>query len=364
MSERLTALDAFRGATIAFMVLVNTPGTGQAVYAPLRHARWHGWTPTDVVFPSFVWITGLALTLSLGKRLSQGASRSQLLLQVLRRAAILFGLGLLIYSFPIPNLETFRVLGVLQRIAICYFVAAAVYLYSGLRGQIAATVIFLAGYWLLMALAPVPGCPTGSLERACNFSGYIDSIVLGSHNYEHTKTWDPEGVISTLPAIASCLLGVLAGHLVARRDALAVRTTWMFLSGFLLLLGAQICNVWLPINKEIWTSSFALHMAGLDFVMLAAFLWVADGLGYTRVFRPFVIFGMNAIAVYMASELIDISLYKIPVGDVPARVWLYQTVFAPLASPHNASLLYALTYVSVMFALAWWMYRRRWFVRV
>lgn len=364
MTERLTALDAFRGATIAFMVLVNTPGTGQAVYAPLRHARWHGWTPTDVVFPSFVWITGLAMTLSLGKRLAQGASRQQLLLQALRRGAILFALGLLIYSFPIPNPDTFRILGVLQRIAICYFVSAAIYLYTGVRGQILATFALLATYWLLMAFAPVPGCAPGSLERGCNFSNYIDSIVLGSHNYENTKTWDPEGIVSTIPAIATCLFGILAGHLVARRDPLAVRTTWMFLTGFLLLFVAQICNVWLPINKEIWTSSFTLHMAGLDFVLLAAFLWIADGLGHTRFFRPFVILGMNAIAVYMASELIDITLNKVQVGETSARVWLYQAVFAPLASPHNASLLYALSYVALMFALAWWMYRKRWFVRI
>ena len=363
-AERLTALDAFRGATIAFMVLVNTPGTGQAVYAPLRHARWHGWTPTDAVFPSFVWITGLAMTLSLGRRLAQGASREELLRQALRRALALFALGLLVYSFPVPDLGTFRVLGVLQRIAICYFAGAAIYLYTGVRGQIAATLFFLLSYWLLMAFAPVPGLGAGHLERGANFSNYIDSIVLGAHNYGNTKTWDPEGVVSTLPAIASCLLGILAGHIVARPDALAIRTTWMFFTGFLLIFAAQVANVWLPINKEIWTSSFALQMAGLDFAMLASVLWIADARGHARWFRPFVIFGMNAIAVYMASELLDIILNKIPMGDTTARVWLYETFFAPLASPHNASLLYALSYVGLMYLLAWWMYRRGWFVRV
>jgi predicted acyltransferase len=364
MTERLVALDAFRGMTIAFMVLVNTPGTGQAVYAPLRHARWHGWTPTDVVFPSFVWITGLAMTLSLGRRLAQGADRTQLLLQAARRAAILFALGLFLYSFPVPDLETFRVLGVLQRIAICYFVSAAIYLYTGVRGQIGFAVFFLLLYWLLMAFAPVPGIGAGHLERGQNFSNYVDSIVLGRHNYENTKTWDPEGVVSTLPAIASCLLGILAGHIVARRDTLAVRTTWLFFIGFALICLAQMLNPFLPINKEIWTSTFALFMAGLDFVMLAAVLWIADGLGYTRPFRPFVILGMNAIAIYMASELIEISLWKLPMGGASAREWIYQTFFAPLASPHNASLLYALCFVGLMFAIAWGMYRKRWFVRI
>lgn len=364
MNGRLVSLDAFRGATIAFMVLVNTPGTGSAVYAPLRHAHWHGWTPTDVVFPSFVWITGLAMTLSLGKRLEQGVARSTLLMQALRRAAILFALGLLVYSFPVPDLATFRVLGVLQRIAICYFVAAAVYLYTGIRGQIAATVAFLAGYWLLMTFAPVPGHGAGHLDVERNFAHYVDSVVLGQHNYGNTKTWDPEGVVSTLPAIASCLLGILAGHLVARRDSLATRTTWLFFIGNLLVLAALICDVWLPINKSIWTSSFALLMAGLDFILFAGFLWIADGLGHTRAFRPFVILGMNAIAIYMASELVDISLNKIAVGDTTARVWLYETFFAPLATPLNASLLYSVCYVLAMFALAWWMHRRNWFLRV
>lgn len=364
MTGRLVSLDAFRGATIAFMVLVNTPGTGEAVYAPLRHAHWHGWTPTDVVFPSFVWITGVAMTLSLGRRLAQGVSRLALLQQALRRAAILFALGLLVYSFPVPNFETFRVLGVLQRIAICYFVAAAIYLYTGLRGQIAATVACLAGYWLLMAFAPVPGHGAGHLDVERNFSHYVDSIVLGRHNYEHTKTWDPEGVVSTLPSIASCLLGILAGHLVARREALTVRAAWLFFTGNVLLVAALICDVWLPINKSIWTSSFALLMAGLDFILFAGFLWIADGLGHTRPFRPFVILGMNAIAVYMASELVDITLQKITVGGTTARVWLYQTFFAPLASPVNASLLYAVSYVLLMFAIAWWLHRRQWFLRV
>jgi predicted acyltransferase len=270
----------------------------------------------------------------------------------------------LIYSWPVPNIETFRILGVLQRIAICYAVTAVIYVYTGVRGQILAAAFFLLFYWALMAFAPVPGFGSGYLDVQRNFAHYIDKIILGAHNYENSKTWDPEGIVSTLPAIATCLLGVLAGHIVARRDALAVRTTWLFLTGFLLIAAGQIVNVWLPINKPLWTSSFSLFMAGLDYVMLAGVLWVADGLGHTRWFRPFVILGMNAIAVYMASELIDITLYKIPMGGRSARAWLYETFFAPLASPHNASLLYSLCYVGLMFALASWMHRRRWFVRV
>ena len=211
---RLVSLDAFRGATMAFMILVNNPGDGRHSYWPLQHAEWNGWTPTDVVFPSFLWIVGVAITLSLGRRLARGDSRSELLRQAVRRAAILFVLGVLVYAYPAFNLGTQRILGVLQRIAICYLAASAIYLFTRVRGQIVWIVSLMAAYWLLMAFAPVPGYGAGRLDVEGNFAHYIDRIVLGSHNYRHTRTWDPEGIVSTLPAIATCLLGVLAGHIV------------------------------------------------------------------------------------------------------------------------------------------------------
>jgi predicted acyltransferase len=358
-SPRLVSLDAFRGATIALMVLVNTAGDGRHVYAPLEHAEWHGWTLTDVVFPSFLWIVGVALTLSLGKRMSAGASRGRLFAQAARRAAIIYALGLFVYLFPRFDFSTMRVLGVLQRIAICYLIAAAIYLTTSVRGQIVWIVSLLAGYWLLMTLVPVPGYGAGRLDVEGNFSHWVDRVVLGRHNYASTKTWDPEGIISTLPAIATALFGVLAGQLLRLKRELAERTTWMFLAGNLLIAAGLICNVWLPINKKLWTSSFSLFMAGLDFVLLAGFIWMVDGRGYQRWVRPFVILGMNAIAVYMASEVIDTLL-----GATHLRRPIYENVFAPLASPINASLLYAIAYVLLMYAIAYFMYRRKWFLRV
>jgi predicted acyltransferase len=365
--QRLVSLDAFRGATMAFMVLVNTAGTGDHVFPPLQHAHWHGWTPTDVVFPSFVWITGLSMTLSLGRRLEAGTStKSALLLQALRRALILFALGLLIYSFPVPDLGTFRILGVLQRIAIAYFVSAAIYLYSGVRGQVLWTLGFLASYWLLMFYAPVPGYGAGRLDIEGNFAHYIDRIVLGSHNYINTKTWDPEGIVSTLPAIASCLLGILAGHVMALRSwSVTRRARELALLGSVLLSAGLIGDQWLPINKNIWTSTFALFMAGLDCMLFGLFLWVADVLQWGRFFRPLVIMGMNAIAIYMSSELIDVTLYKIPMGASTLRVWLYETLFAPLSSvPEVSSLLYAMAYVALHFVIAWVLFKKNWFIRV
>jgi predicted acyltransferase len=360
MKERLVSLDAFRGAIIALMVIVNTPGDSSHTYAPLKHAEWHGWTPTDVVFPSFLWIVGVALTLSLAKRVAAGVPRSRLFLQVLRRAAILYALGLFLYGFPWFDLSTLRVLGVLQRIAICYTIAAAIYLTTSIRGQIVWIAGLLASYWMLMTLVPVPGYGAARLDVEGNFAHYVDRIVLGSHNYIETKTWDPEGIVSTLPAIATALFGVMAGQILRLRRELAERTTWLFLAGTLLLAAGLVADHWMPINKKLWTSSFALFMAGLDFLALATSVWLVDGLGWRRPVRPFVVLGMNAIAVYMASELIEGTL-----STFHAHGPLYSAVFAPLPlSPYNTSLLYALALLALMFAIAYAMNRKGWILRV
>jgi len=366
--SRLVALDAFRGAIIALMVVVNDPGSGRDAYGPLQHAEWNGWTITDVVFPSFLWIIGAAITLSLAKRMESGVPKSQLFGQVLRRGAILFVLGLLVYLFPKFDFSTMRVLGVLQRLAICYVIASAIYLTTSIRGQVIWIVCLLTSYWLLMTLVPVPGCGAGHLDVECNFAHYIDRIVLGAHNYHSTKTWDPEGIVSTIPALATALFGIMAGHILRMKRDLAERTTWMFFAGSLLLAAGLVCDIWLPINKKLWTSSFALFMAGLDFMMLAISIWWIDGMGRRRTVRPLVVMGMNAIAIYMASEILEVSLGSIRLqsGDatISLHAWIYQNVFAPLASPANASLLYSLAYVGLMFLLSYVMYRRHWFVRV
>jgi len=367
-TQRLVSLDAFRGATIAFMILVNTPGDGGYVYGPLQHAKWHGWTATDVVFPSFLWIVGVAMTLSMGRSLAAGASRGHLLVQASRRATILFVLGVLVYVYPDFDLSTQRILGVLQRIAICYLIAAAIYLTTGIRGQIAWIVCLLTGYWLIMALAPVPGYGPGRLDEAGNFGHYIDRLVLGSHNYRSTGTWDPEGIISTLPAIATALFGIMAGHILRIKRTLAERTAWLFLAGNLLIAAGLICNQWLPINKKLWTTSFSLFMAGLDFVIFAMFLWLVDGLGYKRVVKPLAIMGMNAIVVYLASEFGDEALgwirWRSEGHTVTLHRWIFENLFASLFSPINASLLYGIVYTLAIYVLAYVMYRRGWFVRI
>lgn len=357
-AQRLVSLDVFRGATMALMVLVNNAGDGAHTYGPLQHSDWNGWTLTDTVFPAFLWIVGVAITLSLGKRIGAGIPRRQLFGQVLRRAVILYVLGLVVYAYPF-NLSTQRLLGVLQRIAICYLIASAIYLTTGVRGQIIWIVSLLAGYWLIMKLVPVPGYGAGDLAVEHNIANYIDRIVLGTHNYAGTKDWDPEGIVSTLPSIATALFGIMAGHILRLRRQLSERTTWLFLTGNVLVGLGLIADIWLPINKKLWTSSFSVFMAGLDFVVFAICLWLVDGCGFKRAVKPFVIIGMNAITVYMISELLDEAL-----SALHWRVPLFHAVFAPLATPMNASLLYALSYTLLLWLISFGMYRRGWFWRV
>jgi predicted acyltransferase len=214
-------------------------------------------------------------------------------------------------------------------------------------------------YWLLMAFVPVPGFGAGRLDVEGNFAHYIDRIVLGAHNYHNTKTWDPEGIVSTLPAIATALFGVVCGDLLKMKATLGARVTRMLMAGALLIVAGEICNIWLPINKKLWTSSFSLFMAGLDFVLLGVLLWIVDGLGHKRAVKPLVMMGLNPITIYMISEWLDEAL-----GISGLHHRIYQSVFAPLASPINASLLWALAYTGLMFLVAWVMYRRGWIVRV
>ncbi|HEY6990548.1 MAG TPA: DUF5009 domain-containing protein [Bryobacteraceae bacterium] len=359
-ASRLVALDAFRGATMALMVLVNNAGDGNNTYGPLQHSAWNGWTVTDVVFPTFLWIVGVAIALSIGRRLECGVARTQLMGQVLRRAVVLYALGLLVYLFPRFDFSTMRVLGVLQRIAICYLIVSAIYLWTTTaRARILWIVSLLAGYWLLMKVVPAPGYEAGRLDVAGNLAHYVDRIVLGRHNYASTKTWDPEGIVSTLPAIATTLFGVLAGQLLRWKKSLMERTTVLFLIGNTLLAAGLICDRWLPINKKLWTSSFAIFMAGLAFVLLAMFLYLVDHLGYQRLVQPFVILGMNAITIYMLSELLAISLDRLRLHD-----WIYHHWFTVLASPRNASLLWAIAFTLLMYIAAYILYRKKWFLRV
>lgn len=375
--ERLLSLDAFRGATIAAMLLVNNPGSWSDIYPPLEHAPWHGWTPTDMIFPFFLWIVGVAMTLSFARRVGQGADRGELFQHVWRRAAIIFGVGLFLAAFPfglLPehhfSLAKLRIPGVLQRIALCYLAAGAIFLRTGWRGQTAWAVALLAGYWALLKLVPVPGYGPGILEPTGNVAWWIDSHLLAGHTWSGAPVpgFDPEGILSTLPAIASTLLGALAGQIMRRWSGGALTARLLGGGAALLALGA-VMNFVLPINKNLWTSSYAVFMPGWAMVVLAGCHWLIDVRGWRRWATPLDIYGRNALAMFVLAGVLGKLLYLVKWAGadgqgVTLKAFIYQSCFLPLASPVNASLLFALAFVALTYGVAWVMWRRKWFVKI
>lgn len=340
------------------MMLVNNAGIGTATYEPLKHASWNGWTFTDTVFPFFLWISGLALTLSFAKRVEVGADRGKLLLHSLRRGATIFGLGLFLNAFPAFNLATIRIPGVLQRIGICYFLASIVFLYCSKRMQAVVTAACLLSFWAIMSWAPVPECGAGSLTRECNFAKYVDGMFLTGHMYSQTKTWDPEGIVSTIPAVATTMFGILTGHLLRASLAPLEKLAWIFFSGNILIFLGLFWDKVLPINKNLWTSSYAVFMAGLALAVFGCCYWLADIKGWKRWGRPFAIYGSNAIAIYVMAGLVARLM-----GMWQLRRPLYD-VFLSFASPINASFLYGMFHVLVLYGVAWVLYKKGWFLKV
>lgn len=377
-SNRLLSLDAFRGATIAGMLLVNNPGSWKDVYAPLLHAPWHGWTPTDLVFPCFLWIVGVSLTFSFARRGEEGAARGQLMAHVWRRAAIIFALGLLLTAFPfglLPahhfNLGTMRIPGVLQRIALCYLAASAIFLRTSWRGQAGWTAGLLAGYWALLVFVPVPGQGASPFEALGSLPWWVDSHVLAGHTWAGAPVpgFDPEGIVSTLPAIATTLLGALAGHWLRSAATGERKALGLLLGGGLFLaLGAGL-DRWIPINKNLWTSSYVIFMAGWAMTLLAGFYWLIDVRGYRRWATPLVIFGLNAIVIFVLAGLVArllglISWAAVDGTTISLKQFSYQHLFVSWASPVNASLAFAVVFVALHFAIGWGLWRKQWFVKI
>lgn len=352
---RLLSLDALRGITVAAMVLVNNPGTWRAIYPPLRHTDWHGWTLTDLVFPFFLFIVGTSIPLSVGLRAREGAGRP-LLARVLRRSVVIFALGIVLNGFPWFEWATLRVPGVLQRIALCYLAAALIYLATGWRGQAVAAAGLLLAYWAVMTLVPVPGYGAGDLGKAGNLAAYLDRALLGpAHLWQQAKVYDPEGLLSTLPAIATTLLGVLAGHWLASGRAPRTVATGLAVAGAAATALGALWGLWFPINKALWTSSYALFTAGLAALALAACYWLVEVRGFRWWAAPFAVFGVNALALYFLSTLAAKALILIRVGPEATRLqaWLFERGIAPWAAPVNASLAWALLYVVVWWGAMW-----------
>lgn len=368
-AQRLVSLDAFRGATIAAMILVNNAGSFKQAYAPLLHVPWHGWTFTDCIMPSFLWIVGVAMTFSFARRVERGDSKGKLMLHALRRGAIIFALGLFLYLFPDFDFANMRIPGVLQRIGVCYAICSAIFLYSSWRGVLGWLVGCLVAYWLMMTLIPVPGYGPGILTPMGNFAGYVDRLLLTGHMWRSSNEWDPEGIISTIPSISTMLFGVLTGYLLRRREPRESAAGWIFFGGACLVFLGSWLDHFMPINKMIWTVSFTVLMAGISAITFACFYWIIDVHGHQRWAKPFVIFGMNAITVYMFAGLMEdafIHFKLIPIAGemVSPQRFMDSYVLSYFLSPENVSLVYSIGMVLAAYALALLMYRKQWFVRV
>lgn len=426
--NRLLSLDAFRGITIAAMILVNNPGTWSAIYSPLKHAEWHGITPTDYIFPFFLFIIGVAISISLGRRTEGGISPA-VYLRILWRSISIFVAGLLISMIPffvftestapqaakvllmlgfsaalffylmgkkplaagiagisvlaililylagsqfvLYNFAGMRIPGVLQRIAVCYLAASIIFLHTNWKWQVFIGIALLLIYWLLMISVPVPGCEITTIDdKACNLAAYIDRTVLTeAHMWRSSKVFDPEGILSTIPAIVTTLSGVLTGTWLRTTRPEIEKAGGMFFLGTILLAIGWIWSLALPLNKSLWTSSYVVYTSGLALLTMAVCHWLIDIKGYTRWSRPFIVFGVNALALFVFSGIMArmLGLIRIagPSGTgVSLQKWVFDTLFLAVASPINASLLFAVCFILLWWFLMWLLYRRRIYIKV
>ncbi len=371
-APRLVSLDVFRGVTIAFMILVGNR-IGDYYYWPLDHAPWNGYTPTDLIFPAFLFIVGITVVFSSESRLSRGDSKASLLLHTLRRAAILFLLGLVINGFPYFNLGTLRIYGVLQRIAICFLFASILYLLDRrASSKIVLVVAILLGYWFLMRWVPVPGFGVPGrdipfLDPTRNLAACLDRHVFPGRLYNTVR--DPEGILSTLPALGTTLLGMLTGiWLRSKRDA-SQKAVGMFACGALGILLGMLWSHWFPINKNLWTSSFVVLTAGWSLVVFSVLYWAVDirnwKKGWTHIW---LVFGTNAITAYVFSHLLSATLYAIHWKKGGVSVSVYQSLSSMFLmkslSLNFSSLLYALCAIGVCYLPIAWLYHKKIFLKI
>lgn len=369
--QRILALDVFRGLTVAGMLLVNDPGTWSAIYPPLEHAEWNGWTPTDVIFPFFLFIAGVTTHLSLSARRAAGADDKALQRQILRRGALIVLFGLIMAAFPFYPLERFthiRFPGVLQRIGVAYTCAALISMRTTLKQQAVIVATILLGYWFVITLVPVPGAMGGigaTLNNAPSrtLAAWTDRLLLGGHLWINSVTWDPEGPLSTIPAIGTAMLGIFAGRWLAERRPIDERLNGLFAVGALGMMAGLMWNWSLPINKSLWTSSYVVFTAGMACVSIAAISWVIDVKGVTWWTRPVVIYGINPIIAFVGSGMMERMIYTVWKVDfhgvqTPVQAVVYETVFRPVLAPRNASLAFALSFVLLWYLILWALARK------
>lgn len=369
-ASRLVSLDVARGITIAFMILVNNNGDGEHAYWALKHADWNGWTPTDLVFPTFLFLVGVSIVFAFESRLKRGAAKAALMAHTFKRAVVLFLFGLVVNSFPLFHLSTLRVYGVLQRISICFLLASILYLWDR---RVTSKVVLLAaalfGYWILMRWVPVPGFGLPGrdiplLDKDANLVAYIDRALHIGKLYEGTR--DPEGLLSTLPALGTTLMGMLTAFWLRSKASIQSKAVGLLGAGVVSIILGLIWNHWFPINKKLWTSSYVLFAAGCSLLLLAFCYWAADMKGWKRGWTGFwLVFGTNAITAYMLSELLASVLYVFRLSNGMTWQRAIYLKFAALApSPAFSSLLYSLAFVLVCWIPMTVLYKKKIFLKV
>lgn len=375
--KRLLSLDVFRGATVAAMILVNNPGSWSSIYPPLAHANWHGCTPTDLIFPFFLFIVGVSIAYAMGTKKLDPSAHSALIKKAAKRGLTLFALGMFLSLFPnvftqpIEAFSTVRIPGVLQRIGVVFFIAALIFLKNSEKNILRIGIALLVLYWAAMTFIPVPGYGPANLEKETNLAAWVDRLLLGeAHLWKSSKTWDPEGVLSTIPAIATSLFGILVGVFLRRKDLTdPQKVSWLFTVGVLALIAGLIWDLQFPINKSLWTSSFVLYTGGWATILLTLCYWLIDVNNYKRFTKPFVVYGVNAITVFFLSGLMPriMNMIKVemPNGEVVgSKTWLYETLLVPYFSPLNASLAYAILFILFWYAILFIMYKKNIIIKV
>lgn len=376
-AQRLFSLDVFRGITVAAMLLVNNPGSWSAIYPPLEHAEWHGWTPTDLIFPFFLFIVGVTTELALRRRRENDTPSRDVVLHAIRRGSGIVLLGLALNAFPfytwgtvegiaqptflqrvVDRFQHLRYAGVLQRIGIVYLFTVALTIRSSLRARCAMIVGILVGYWLLLTVVRVPDSGLRGAEVLDlpdkTIAASVDRAVLGTkHIWKQSGTWDPEGPVSTIPAIATALFGTLAGSMLAMRQKDAMRM--LVVSGAIATVIGLLWGQVFPINKNLWTSSYVVFTAGAASLLLGAIIWIVDVRGVRRWSEPFVAFGINPLVAFVGSgimaRLTDSLLrwYKPDGKRTTLHLWLYDHLLAGWLPPRVASLVYALAFVTLWY---------------
>jgi len=369
-SQRLISVDFLRGITVAAMILANNPGSWDYVYPPLQHAAWNGCTPTDLIFPFFLFIVGISVNLSFSKILDSGISKKEVYGKIIKRSLILFSLGILINIFPFTTdqLIDFRIPGVLQRIALVFFFTSVIFINTSEKIQYLTILFLLIGFWGLMTLVPIPGLEQPGLERDNNLSAYLDQFILGNHVWKHSKPWDPEGVLTTLPAIASGLIGVVTANVLKNKRSALDKVIRLIIVGLVFITIGLVWSYYFPINKNLWTSSYVCFSSGWALIILALCYYGIDILTIPVIAKPFQILGCNAITIYVLSELMAKLFYLISyeqnLENVPLKSLIFSIFNVSFVGPYNASLLLAVLWAVGFWLIAYVMFKKKVFIKV